>query len=150
MKITFQTEFKLVQTLVNLLEREQKTLVNHDIADIEILMDEKAQVLQKINAASQLRYRALQAESFSPDEAGMNTFIRVSVDEEMNAAWLNFQRELTVAKELNRVNGVLISRHFNRNRDRLNDLQGNHSSSTIYGANGQHATSNFSSNSLAV
>lgn len=150
MTITFQPESKLMQALIGLLEREQKILVSNDISAIEMLMDEKAPLLQKINAASQMRYRELKAKGFVPNEAGMETFIQAENNAQTKSAWIVFQRSLGLAKELNRVNGVLISRHFTRNRETLHDLQGSHSARMIYGANGQHAINTYSSNSLSV
>ncbi|MBC7787637.1 MAG: flagellar protein FlgN [Methylophilaceae bacterium] len=150
MTITFQPESKLMQALIEVLEHEQKILVSNDIIAIEMLMDEKTQLLQKINAASQARYRALQAKGYAPSEVGMEAFIQSDNNLQDKNTWINFQRLLTLAKELNRVNGVLINRHFNRNRETLNDLQGNHSARMIYGANGQHAVTGYSGSSLIV
>ena len=150
MTITFQPESKLMQTLIAVLEREQKILVSNDITAIEMLMDEKSQLLQKINAATQVRYRALKAEGFISSEVGMETFIQSENKPQDKNAWINFQRSLGLAKELNRVNGVLISRHFTRNRETLHELQGSQSARMIYGANGQHAINAYSSNSLVV
>jgi flagella synthesis protein FlgN len=38
---------------------------------------------------------------------------------------------------MNRLNGVLINKHFNRNQQLLNHLQGNSSAGDVYGKNGQ-------------
>ena len=182
MAIIFQSEATLVQSLISVLEREQKTLVSADIESIEMLMDEKAQILQKISSASQARYQQLKVQGFEASEAGMASFIQSIIpNAEFNTTlnssanseaaqyetakyetathWMDFQKSLTQAKELNRVNGVLISRHFNRNREMLSDLQGNQqnkqSTSMIYGANGQQSGgqqlgSNYSGGSLIV
>lgn len=150
MTITFVPESGLIQALIEVLEREQKSLVINDITTIEMLMDEKAQLLQKINAASQVRYRALQVKGYVPSEEGMEAFIQADNNSQDKKIWINFQRSLSLAKELNRVNGVLISRHFNRNRETLHDLQGSHSTRMIYGANGQHAVTGYSGSSLIV
>ncbi len=167
MAIIFQAEATLVQSLIFVLEREQKTLISDDIESIEILMDEKAQILQKISSASQARYQQLQVQGYEASETGMASFIQAttpntalnttpntSANDETANNWMDFQKSLAQAKELNRVNGVLINRHFNRNREMLNDLQGNQhnnqSTSMIYGANGQQSSASYSGGSLIV
>jgi flagella synthesis protein FlgN len=54
------------------------------------------------------------------------------------------------AKELNRVNGLLLGQHMARNQQALNILQGNNQpAGTIYGPNGQ-PTSAASTRRLVV
>jgi flagella synthesis protein FlgN len=44
------------------------------------------------------------------------------------------------AKELNRVNGLLIGQHMTRNQQALNILQGAPAAGTMYGPDGQNAS----------
>ena len=154
MAITFKPEATLVSSLISVLEREQKTLVSDDVESIENLMDEKSQILQQIGIASQERYKKLQAHGYEANENGMVALIKATMDGAMSNDWMAFQKSLAQAKELNRVNGLLINRHFNRNREMFNDLQGSrqggHSASLIYGANGQQSAARYYGSSLII
>lgn len=154
MAITFKPEATLVSSLISVLEREQKTLVSDDVESIEILIDEKTKILQQISFASQERYKQLQAHGYAANEDGMLTLLKTAISDAMNNSWMDFQKSLAQAKELNRVNGVLINRHFNRNREMFNHLQGSHqgghSASLIYGANGQQSAARYYGSSLII
>jgi flagella synthesis protein FlgN len=50
---------------------------------------------------------------------------------------------LARTKETNRLNGVLINKHFSRNQQILNHLQGKPEAGNMYGKNGQAKTSAY-------
>lgn len=135
--ISFKHDALLVGQLLELLSREQSSLVVVDVDSIEALMDEKALLLQTINSAAKYRYEALAAKGFLASELGMLEWLKQKADVAANATWADFQKTLSQAKEMNRLNGMLISKHFNRNQQLLNHLQGNASGVDSYGKNGQ-------------
>ncbi len=82
----FEQDFKLVKELLWLLSREQTSLINADIDALEGLLDEKAQLLQKISASVQLRYNALVKLGFEPNENGMSSWVtKRATPEQVNA-----------------------------------------------------------------
>ncbi|MEZ0231358.1 MAG: flagella synthesis protein FlgN [Methylophilaceae bacterium] len=138
--ILFKKDIELADALVAILAREQTNLVRVDIDVIEELLEEKAVLLQKINDVAKSRYQMLAMQNFEASEAGMTAWIAKQKDAQIDLAWSNFQKTLTQAKEMNRVNGVLISKHFNNNRAKLNVLQNVNTGSQFYGPDG-HVTS---------
>jgi len=136
-QISFVQDAQLVADLLETLSREQASLVMADIDSIESLMEEKAVLLQRINMTAKSRYAELAANGFEANESGMLAWLKHQAKPTVNEQWLNFQKTLSQAKEMNRLNGVLINKHFNRNQQLLNHLQGNSSAGDVYGKNGQ-------------
>jgi flagella synthesis protein FlgN len=146
----FQQDVKLVNELMFLLSREQVSLVEADIDEVETLLDEKSVLLQRISASAQLRYQALSKAGYSANENGMKSWVDTHADTKQSLLWQDFQNTLEQAKELNRVNGQLINKHFNRNQQFLNQLQGKSINNSMYGPNGQASVHSYLRNSLAV
>ena len=57
--------------------------------------------------------------------------------ENLTIRWNEFQDLLTRGKEANRVNGLLINKHFNRNKQVLDVLHGTRQTGQFYGPDGQ-------------
>jgi flagellar biosynthesis protein FlgN len=135
--ISFEQDARLVNKLLEVLSREQSSLVMADIDAIEALIEEKSVLLQSINLTVKSRYDALASKGLAASEVGMVEWLKQHGNAAMNASWEVFQRALNQAKEMNRLNGMLISKHFSRNQQLLNHLQGNSGVVDGYGRNGQ-------------
>lgn len=135
--ISFEEDNRLVSELVNLLTREQKCLLSNQVSEIEKIVKLKSDLLQKINLVAHNRYAALKEKSYEPNENGMLDWVVKQSNQVIKDNWDSFQRNLTNAKELNRVNGELISRHFNRNQQMLNSLRNAVQPSGTYSKTGQ-------------
>ena len=148
--VSFTQDTQLVTELVALLEREQAHLVKADVAAIEAILEEKSLLLQRLNLAAKARYQQLQAQGLQANEVGMTAWIEQQGQKDVQTAWMKFKKSLAQAKELNRLNGVLISKHFNRNQELLNHLQGNNASNSVYGPDGQAKSKRPSRSGLIV
>lgn len=148
--VTFTQDALLVAELIALLEREQTHLVKADVDAIEAILEEKSLLLQRLNLAAKARYQLLQTLGFSANEAGMSAWVEKQAKKDITTAWVNLQKSLAQAKELNRLNGTLISKHFNRNQELLNHLQGNNDANSVYGPDGQAKTKGPSRSGLIV
>lgn len=135
--ISFAQDAQLINDLLAVLTREQGHLVKLEVDAVEAILEEKSVLLQRLNLTSRSRYEALAAKGFDANEAGMEAWIQKQAKKDISAAWANFQKALNQAKELNRLNGLLISKHFNRNQELLNHLQGKSSTDSVYGRDGQ-------------
>lgn len=137
--ISFSVESQLATQLLGLLESEQAVLVGIEIEAMEKLLEEKSQILQQLNISTQKRYQALAEKGFEANEAGMKNWLAQQNEAGLFSEWTGFQNALSRSKEVNRVNGILINKHFTRNQQLLNVLQGNHNSGGFYGPDGQTA-----------
>lgn len=145
--ITFEQDAKLVNNLLEVLTREQSSLVLSDIDAIEAAMEEKSVLLQNISLTANSRYATLAASGFAPNESGMTAWLKSQAKPALTESWERFQKSISQAKEMNRLNGVLINKHFNRNQQLLNHLQGS-SDGGVYGKNGQAKSQSNSRSSL--
>ena len=135
--ISFALDAQLAEELLATIRNEHSALIKADIHAIEQLLDEKSVVLQRMNSAVLNRYEALAVNGFEPNENGMAEWLKIQAKPTLNQAWVAFKKNLIQAKELNRLNGILISKQFNLNKQLLNHLQGNSASTDVYSRNGQ-------------
>lgn len=138
--IAFDAEAALVEKLVTLLEQEQFSLASFQIEAIERLLDEKIQLLNQLAIQTHQRYQSLTSLGYEGNETGMANWLASRNEAQIHAAWQSFQANLTRSKEINRVNGVLVTRQFNRNQQILNALN-SAGAGNLYGPNGQAAVS---------
>ncbi|MDX1914545.1 MAG: flagellar protein FlgN [Methylophilus sp.] len=148
--ITFEQDAQLVTYLIADLQNEQSALIKSDIHAIEALVDKRLLLLQQLSMAAKNRYDALAANGFEANEKGMLDWLNVQAKPVLTNAWKSFQKSLAQAKEMNRLNGILISKHFNRNQQLLSHLQGDARKADIYGKNGQAKSQNFLRGPLSV
>jgi flagellar biosynthesis protein FlgN len=142
--ISFEQDAQLAKELLATIRSEQTALVKADIDAIEVILDKKSGVLQRMNVVVLNRYEALAANGFEPNEAGMSEWLKGQAKPALSEAWAVLKKTLIQAKELNRLNGMLINRQFNLNQQLLNHLQGNSGASDVYGRNGQAKTQSAS------
>ncbi len=135
--ISFALDAQLAEELLTTIRKEQAALIKADVSAVEQLLDEKSAVLQRMNTAVLNRYEALAANGFEPNEEGMTAWLKNQAKPSLDQTWAAFKKTLVQAKELNRLNGILISKQFNLNKQLLNHLQGNSASGDVYSRNGQ-------------
>lgn len=127
--------------LADLLEREQQLLVEADVDALPALTQDKAQLIARIAELANARYEALGAAGFSEDEHGMKAWTGTpAAPAAALASWNALLDVARKAKELNRLNGMLISRHMARNQATLNILHGHRQGTSLYGPDGQQAS----------
>jgi len=148
--VSFVPEAELATKLLSLLENEQTALTNFQVDAMETLLEEKFLLLNSLSHCSQQRYQALAANGFEANESGMKNWLSQNNSTQVDSAWQSFQNTLTLSKEANRVNGVLVTKQFNRNQQMLNALQGPNSAAKFYGPNGQTANSSGLRNGIVA
>jgi flagella synthesis protein FlgN len=139
--VSIEQESQIINQLIEVLELEQSCLIKADFEQIQVLLGEKSALLQDLNQRSQERYQWLSAAGFPASESGMSDWLQTNAEHSLQSAWLTMQQSLLKAKELNRINGMLIGKHAARNQQLLSALQGRAETNQFYGPSGQ-ATSN--------
>lgn len=135
--ISFANDAALVAVLCEDLMAEQAALIAADLTRMEAMLEKRGPLLQSLAAAAKQRYDALAALGFEASENGMAAWLQQQADDKLNQAWIHFQKQLAQSKELNRLNGLLIHKHFQQNQEKLDVLTGNTASQQFYGKNGQ-------------
>jgi flagella synthesis protein FlgN len=149
----FKQDTQLLNDLVSLLSKEQAALVNMDIDEVESILDQKSKLIQTIANATKMRHKALAQAGYDANENGMVMWLRANDSKPLQAQWDTFQKQLSQAKELNRVNGQVINQHFQRNQQIISQLQGkavNAGAGNVYGPNGQTTFSSHTRSMLSV
>jgi flagella synthesis protein FlgN len=149
-EINFERDALLVNQLLTDLQKEQAALVVSDVHTIEQLIDKRLVLLQELSVAAKSRYDALALHGYEANEKGMASWLHAQAKPILNRAWDNFQKALVQAKEMNRLNGVLINKHFNRNQQMLSHLQGESVRTDTYGKNGQTKSQHYLRGPLVV
>lgn len=143
-------EFTAAARLLEFLSEEQTCLLKANVDKLAVLSEEKARLVAHMSQLALRRHAALGAMGFAASEAGMQTWLQdPQASQAAGKVWNALLDVAAKAKELNRVNGLLIGQHLARNQQALNVLQGNQPAGPIYGRNGQ-TTSAPSSRRLIV
>ncbi|MGX4640623.1 flagella synthesis protein FlgN [Massilia sp. SYSU DXS3249] len=136
---TLSLEYQHIDALVELMKQEQQFLVAADADGLAQLTSRKATLVQELAQLSRERHAALGKAGFAASEAGMEPWLVTQGDDAARSAWTQLLAQTAEAKELNRVNGLLINRQMAHNQTVLNALRTPTAGaeSTLYGAKGQ-------------
>jgi flagella synthesis protein FlgN len=136
---TLRDEQQLIASIVEVMKQEQQLLVSADADGLATLTPEKLKLAQQMGTLSQLRHRALAGTGFAAGETGMEPWLAAGGNGDARADWERLLDLTRQAKELNRVNGMLLNKQLANTTGVLNALRGNAGAATggVYGASGQ-------------
>jgi flagellar biosynthesis protein FlgN len=139
---TLRDEQQLIASIVELMKTEQQLLVSADADGLSNLTPKKLQLAQQAAGLSRMRHKALGAAGFTAGEAGMEPWLAVGDSGAARAEWQRLLEITRQAKELNRVNGMLVNKQLAHAQGALNALRGEQGgAASVYGPGGQ--TSGF-------
>jgi flagellar biosynthesis protein FlgN len=126
-------------SLIELMKQEQQLLVAADADGLAETTPRKNALLQALADLSAQRHAALAAAGCDASEAGMEPWLAVGGNDEARTQWEALLVLAREAKELNRVNGMLINKQLAHNQGVLNALRmpAGADAGGVYGASGQ-------------
>jgi|GEM_PF-119465 len=135
-------EIGAARELTDVLQEEQNHLLSASIDELEPLVAKKASLVAQLTQYTQRRHDYLKNAGYETTLAGMGTWIENSKDQPGNINieknWSELVSLSQSARELNRLNGMLISSHMVRNQQALSILHGNNQPNAgMYGPDGQ-------------
>ncbi len=133
-------ELHAATALLEVLKQEQSHLINANVDELAKLTEEKTKIVARMSELAQSRHRALAGAGFDASESGMQKWVDGGSNSAAGKTWKDLLELAREAKELNRVNGLLIGQHLGRNQAALNILHGAPQGGAMYGPNGQSAT----------
>lgn len=135
-------EQELIAVVLDVLREEQQHLVSADTDALERITPRKAQLVQEMSALARQRHSALGAAGFAAEESGMQAWLDANGDQRTAATWQDLLSKTREAKELNRVNGLLINKRLAHNASLLNAMRDPASTpeAGVYGPSGQAAS----------
>ena len=130
-------EQQVMIVLLALLQQEQSHLVAADIDRLTEVTTQKTALVGTMAALAKLRHHALGAAGFAAEENGMQAWLTASGGSADIKLWQQVLDLTRAAKEINRVNGILINKHMVHSQGALNALRPNAQGGDVYGPNGQ-------------
>lgn len=127
--------------LIALIRQEQTFLLAANIDGLNAITDEKAKTVAHVAALANARQHALTSAGYPQTEAGMQAWVTSQTTGSAADTWAELLTLTRSAKEINRVNGLLINSQLTRNQLALNVLHGADQRSGFYGPDGQSKTS---------
>ncbi|MBC7858372.1 MAG: flagellar protein FlgN [Burkholderiaceae bacterium] len=135
-------EQKALVSLLALIKLEQQHLVTAQIDGLPAVTAQKSELVHQLGQLANQRHSALEASGCARQESGMEAWLASSGDSGGYALWQEVLGLTREAKELNRVNGILINKHMSNNQSALHALRRpTQGSSTLYGPSGQATNS---------
>ncbi|MGJ7914649.1 flagella synthesis protein FlgN [Massilia sp. LXY-6] len=134
---SLRDEQQLIASIVELMKTEQQFLVSADADGLSTITPKKLQLAQKAAELSRLRHRALGAAGFLAGEGGMEPWLAVGGNDELRTQWNRLLELTREAKELNRVNGMLVNKQLAHTQGMLNTLRPAAAGAGVYGPGGQ-------------
>jgi flagellar biosynthesis protein FlgN len=135
---TLRDEQQVIGSIVELMKTEQQLLIGADADGLSTITPNKLQLAQRAATLSRVRHKALAAAGFPAGEAGMEPWLAEAGNDELRAEWNRLLDLTRAAKELNRVNGMLVNRQLGQAQAALNELRGPAGNAAgVYGPGGQ-------------
>lgn len=138
---TLAQELALITSVLDLMTQEQQLLVSADTAGLDELTPRKAQVVVAMTALAQQRHACLAAAGFAADDGGMQAWVEGSGAADALSGWQALLDKTREAKELNRINGMLITRQLSHTQGLINAMRtpAGGDDAAVYGKSGQAA-----------
>lgn len=134
---TLADEKQMTLRLVAALRQEQDLLSGHGEADkIPEVIQEKATIVAGMAALADQRHKALSLIGFPAGEHGMQSWVDQHGSAEDKQIWEELFTIAQSAREINRLNGLLIGKQMAINQGAISILQGGVNGS-FYGPDGQ-------------
>jgi flagella synthesis protein FlgN len=136
---TLQDEIKLISCLIDLMKQEQQFLVAANSDGLATLTPLKNQLVEQMAALAGQRHQSLAQDGFAASETGMVAWLTRMDDPALSAIWQLLLDRTREAKELNRVNGMLINKQLSNNQALINAMRApaGAADTHFYGPSGQ-------------
>ena len=133
-----QAELDAIRAFNEILQKEQRTLVNGDVGDLDFLASEKERLIEQLSNLNQQRNQFLSSHGLLTDADGMKKLF--STDDsysESNKIWHELLELVTVTSQLNKTNGTIINTRLQHTQRSLTVLQCAAGNISLYGPKGQ-------------
>lgn len=120
---SLQEEINLINCMIDLMKQEQQFLVAADTDALGTLTPLKLQLIEKMALLAGKRHAALSADGFEASESGMETWLARMGHPGIGALWNQLLERTRVAKEQNRVNGMLVNKQLTHNQTLIDAMR---------------------------
>ena len=136
---TVRDELALFATLMELMKQEQQFLVAADTDALGTITPQKAQLVAQMAALSKQRHAYLSAAGHAPEDGSMQAWLDQAGEPVSSELWQDLLAATRQAKEINRVNGMLIAKQLTNNQSIINAMRTptGAADASVYGPTGQ-------------
>jgi flagella synthesis protein FlgN len=122
---SLREEQHIMATLLDVLRQEQQLLSTVEMEGLPAVTTRKTALVTQMTLLSAQRHRSLGKCGFPAEEAGMDAWIAASGEarDESASLWQALLEHTREAKELNRINGMLINKQMGHTQDALQALR---------------------------
>ncbi|WP_417519056.1 flagella synthesis protein FlgN [Marinobacter sp.] len=140
LKNLLSLDIRQLDSLADILQKENACLSGSDAKALETLTREKNALLGEIRERAKQKIRTLVAMGFRPDSGEPSRFIRSAGLDDLYTLWQKADKKLRECHTLNENNGRIIN-HLQKRLTRLTDIfRGASGQQKLYGAKGQQTT----------
>ena len=137
-------ELALAEKLFSILKKEEKSLINNDLSQLEIITSEKTQLISEYLLTREARWKKLSLLDINLKESEFDKWILSQKNELLHDIWSKLNAVLTDSQQMNRTNGLIIHQLSSKNQRAIAILLGQSESEGLYGSSGQSlSASNF-------
>ena len=137
-------ELALAEKLFSILKKEEKSLINNDLSQLEIITTEKTQLISEYLLTREARWKKLSLLDVNLKESEFDKWILSQKNELLHDIWSKLNQVLTDSQQINRTNGLIIHQLSSKNQRAIAILLGQSDSEGLYGSSGQSlSSSNF-------
>lgn len=137
-------ELALAEKLFSILKKEEKSLINNDLSQLEIITSEKTQLISEYLLTREARWKKLSLLDINLKESEFDKWILSQKNELLHDIWSKLNAVLTDSQQMNRTNGLIIHQLSSKNQRAIAILLGQSESEGLYGSSGQSlSSSNF-------
>jgi len=138
---TLRDEQQVIGAILALMKTERQLLISADADGLATITPNKLQLAQRAATLARVRHKALGAAGFPAGEDGMEPWLAVGGSDAYRGDWNRLLELTREAKELNRVNGMLVNRQLGQAQAALGELRGPAAGAAgVYGRGGQTMT----------
>lgn len=134
-----EAERRAFSDFAELLQTEHEALMRGDIDRLASLAQMKSDKVISLSKMEEQRNRFLSSAGFSPDQHGMDAWLRAHANESPQSIkiWQEMLAKARQAQQLNASNGAMIEQKLSHNRQALAILQSAANLTNTYGPDGQ-------------
>jgi flagellar biosynthesis/type III secretory pathway chaperone len=137
-------ELALAEKLFSILKKEEKSLINNDLSQLEIITSEKTQLISEYLLTREARWKKLSLLDVNLKESEFDKWILSQKNELLHDIWSKLNQVLTDSQQMNRTNGLIIHQLSSKNQRAIAILLGQSESEGLYDSSGQSlSSSNF-------
>ncbi|MDP1558102.1 MAG: flagellar protein FlgN [Nitrosomonas sp.] len=131
-------EQNTIKVFIETLQKEQHSLIEGNIADLDFLASEKEKIAEQLTNFSEQRNRYLASQELSTNTEGMRKLLANHAPHtEINLIWNESLQLIKIAHQLSQTNGTIITTRLQHSQRALAALQCAAGTTSLYGPKGQ-------------